>query len=104
MRRQASSTAAQPSKIDAVIKKYKLFQWEEDMKIKTKPAPDLRATIEYEEAFFFLKLKRSFRLQLRAIEADLRDVRRISREAVLLAENDIEPGNNSNNTVRKEIS
>jgi hypothetical protein len=74
------------------------------MKIKTKPDVDLRATIEYEEAIFFLKLRKTFRLQLRTIDVDLKGIRRISREAVLLAEKDIEPNNVTNNSAKKSLS
>lgn len=73
------------------------------MKIKMKPDADLRATIEYEEAIFFLKLRRTFKLHLRTIDVDLRSIRRISREAVLLAEKDIEPSNGSNISDRKSF-
>jgi hypothetical protein len=68
-----------------------------------KPDVDLRATIEYEEAIFFLKLRRTFKLQLRSVDVDLRGIRRISREAVLLAEKDIEPGNGTNISDRKSF-
>lgn len=49
----------------------------------------LRATIEYEEAVFLLALKRLVQLELQTINADLKEVRHISREAVLLAQEDL---------------
>ena len=50
----------------------------------------LRATIEYEEAVFLLSLKRWLQLELQTINEGLSGVRRISRDAMLLANEDLE--------------
>lgn len=50
----------------------------------------LRRTIEYEEAVFLLALKRWLKLELQTINEDLRGVKRISRDAMLLANKDLE--------------
>lgn len=51
---------------------------------------NLRATIEYEEAIFLLALRKLVRIKLLTIDADLRSIRRISREATLLAKDDLD--------------
>ena len=50
---------------------------------------NLRATIEYEEAVFLFALKNLVQLELQTINADLKVVGRISRQAVLLAKEDL---------------
>jgi hypothetical protein len=52
--------------------------------------PGLRATIEYEEAVFLLALKKLVQMEIQTINANLKGVGRISREATLLAKEDLE--------------
>ncbi|SMP67132.1 hypothetical protein [Noviherbaspirillum suwonense] len=68
------------------------------MKTNTKPGRNSRAGAEYQEAIFLMKLKRSYKLQLQAIDVDLRGIQRLSRKVVLLAQKDIELIDSENNS------
>ena len=68
------------------------------MKTNTKPGRNSRAGAEYQETIFLMKLKRSYKLQLQAIDLDLRGIQRLSRKVVLLAQKDIELIDSENNS------
>lgn len=59
------------------------------MRKEMQSTPDLRATVEYEEAVFLLALKKIVQLELQAVKADLKGVERISRKAMSLAREDL---------------
>jgi hypothetical protein len=50
---------------------------------------DVRLTLEYEDAMNILKTQYQLRTQLKAINKEIRLLRRLSRDAVLLAKNDL---------------
>lgn len=50
---------------------------------------DVRLTLEYEGAVNMLQTQHQLRTQLKAINKEIQILRRLSRDAVLLAENDL---------------
>jgi hypothetical protein len=50
---------------------------------------DVRLTLEYEGAMNMLKMQHQLRTQLKVINKEIRLLRCLSREAVLLAKNDL---------------